>query len=188
MGNRHAVDGIALRHLNLDELRLAVGEGVNLKGSRQIENSGCLLGCLKLGIDNHGKTQLVPEVADLLAVIGRSYPCNRTAVTHLLGNRTAEQVELVGIRNRDDKVSVLNSRFHLNTVAGTVAHYAHDVIEVGEALNLLRILVYYGNVMTLLAQLLHERSSDLAAADDNNIQAILIIVMSKHVCLHSDGW
>ena len=188
MGNRHAVDGIALRHLNLDELRLAVGEGVNLKGSRQIENSGCLLGCLELRIDNHGKTKLIPEVTDLLAVIRSSDPGNRTAVTYLLGNRTAEQVELVGIRNRDDEVSVLNSRFHLNTVAGTVAHYAHDVIEVGEALNLLRILVYYGNVMTLLAQLLHERSSDLAAADDNNIQAILIIVMSKHVCLHSDGW
>ena len=188
MGNRHAVDGIALRHLNLDKLRLTVGEGINLKSGRQIEDSGRLLGCLELRIDNHGKTKLIPEVTDLLAVIRSSDPGNRTAVTYLLGNRTAEQIELVGIRNRDDEVSVLNSRFHLNTVAGTVAHYAHDVIEVGEALNLLRILIDYCNIVAFLAQLLHKCPSDLAAADDNNIQAILIIVMSKHICLRSDGW
>ena len=51
---------------------------------------------LIFGIDDHLKTQLCPEIRDLLTVVGIPYTCDRSKVpVELLGYGAAKQVQFV---------------------------------------------------------------------------------------------
>ena len=105
---------------------------VHLKSGRERENAGDFLGTFILGIDDHGKTELLTKIRNFLAVIGRADTGNCRAVTDHLGNRAAEKIQLVGIGYGNQKVCVFDAGFHLNRVAGAVSANAHNVIGIGE--------------------------------------------------------
>ncbi len=63
-------------------------------------------------------------------------------------------------------------RLFLNAEAGAVADNAHHVIEVGQFLYFLLVLVDQGDVVAFLDQLGDQGLSDLAAADDDDLQSL----------------
>ena len=95
MGDRHTVEHIVLRHLELDKLRLPMREGRYLKRGRQIQDACRLLCRLKLRVDDHGKTELFTKVSDLLAIIRCAHTRNGCTVTDLLCDRAGQQVQLI---------------------------------------------------------------------------------------------
>ena len=72
---RELADGLSLEHvsvtdLELDDFGLPVGEGIDLESGRQGEDVIRHPGRLVLGVDDHGKAQLLPEVVDFPAIVG----------------------------------------------------------------------------------------------------------------------
>ncbi len=94
---RELADGLSLEHvsvtdLELDDFGLPVGEGIDLESGRQGEDVIRHPGRLVLGVDDHGKAQLLPEVVDFPAVVGVPDPGNCGASLDLAGYRAAEEV------------------------------------------------------------------------------------------------
>ena len=171
-GDGHAVQHVALRDLELNQLGLSVRKGVYFQCSGEVEDARGLLGCLQLRVDNHGQSQLFPQVADLGAVVRCAHPGNGSAAANPFCNRAAQQIELVGVGDGDDEVGVLDAGLHLNAVAGAVAHNAHDVKQPGDALDALGGLVDDGEVMALPAELFDQGGAHLAAAHDDDAQSL----------------
>ena len=177
----HAVQHVALRHLEFDHIGLSVGKGVDLQRRGQIEDARRLRGGLQLGVDDHGQPQLFPEIAHLPAVVRGAHPGDGGAVAHPLGHGAAQQVQLVGFGDGDEQIGVFNAGLLQNAVAGAVSHDAHDVIQVGQGLDPLGILVHHDDIVALPAQLLYQRTAHLAAAHDDDLQAALfLMLLSKH--------
>ena len=168
MGDRHAVEHIVLRHLELDKFRLSVRKGRYLKCGRQIQNAGRLLCRLKLRVDDHGKAELFTKVSDLLAVIRCAYTRNGCTVTDLLCDCAGQQVQLIRIGHCDDQICRLDPGFLLHTIACAVAGDPHNVVHICYFFDLCRVVVNDDDIMPFPAELLDQGLSDLAAANNNN--------------------
>ena len=173
MCNADIVEHIAVGNLKFNQLRLSVCKGVDLQCGGQIQNAGDLVGSLQLRVDNHGKFQFVPQVADLSAVIRCAYTGDGSTVAYTLGNGTAQQIQLVRFGDSNQQVSVFNACLHLYTVAGAIAHNAHDIVQVGQRLYQFGGTVDDGDVMPFPAELFNQGRSDLATADDDDAHSFL---------------
>ncbi len=181
----HAVQHIALRHLELDQIGLSVGEGVDLQRGGQVEDAGDLCRRLHLRIDDHGQAQLFPQIAGLLAVIGGAHPGDGGAVAHLLGHGAAQQIQLVRFGDGDEQIGLFQPGLLQNAVAGAVAHDAHDVIGAGHIPHQLGVAIHYDDIVALLGQLLHQRAAHLSAAHDDDLQAAAFLFLSSQHIVHS---
>ena len=71
----------------------------------------------------------------------------------------------------------------LDAEAGAVADDAHYVIKIGQFLYFLLVLVDQGDVMSFLDQLGDQCLSDLAAADDDDLQSLFDRFLLLEHCL-----
>ena len=158
-----------------------MGKGVDLQRCGQIQDAGRLSSRLHLGIDDHGKAQLLPEIAHLPAVVGGAHTSDGGAVCHLLTHRAAQKVEFVRLGDGDQQVGSFDAGLLEHTIAGAVALDAHNIIKVCQRLCLLSVPVHDGNIVPFLTQLFHQRAAHLAAAHDDDPQtAFFFFFLSKH--------
>ena len=65
--------------------------------------------------------------------------------------------------------------FHLYLIGCAISDNAHNIIEIGELLNLLLVFVDDGNIITLFAELIDQSTANLAGTDDNDLHTRLIM-------------
>ena len=174
--DRHTRKDTALGDLVFEQLHPSAGEGVDPDGRGETQDTGDLGGGGLLGVDDHSQAQLVLEVARLAAVGGVLDSGDGLAVARLLGDETAEQVQLVGARDRDEQVGLLDPRLLLEGMGGSVAHEAHDVQARADVPYHIGAGVDHGYAVAVLIQLLGQGLTHLAAANDYNIHRVPFLV------------
>ena len=163
---------------------MAAGERADGQRLRAGEQARDLAGGLQLRIDDHGKTQLLAQVRQLLAVVGIAHARDgRQIAARLLGDRAAQQVQLVRARHRNDEVGLLQPRLFKHAQARAVAADAHHVEDLGRIADDALARVHHGNIMSLADEPLGQRMPHLAAADDDDVQAgrLLFCWIDQHV-------
>ena len=102
----------------------------------------------------------------------------------LLGDRAAEQVELVGARHGDDQVGLPEPGLHQDAQARAVAPDAHDVIDLRRVADHALADVDDRHVVSLADKLLGQRMANLAAAYNDDMQPSRLRLRSirLHLC------
>ena len=143
---------------------------------------------MKIALIAHDKKkgeiiELAKEYKDVLA----NYELYATGTTGtLIMGETSLPIHRMksGPLGGDQQIGALNAGLLQEAVAGTVAVDAHHVIKVGDGLYLLGVPVNDGDIVTLLAELLHQRAANLAAAYDKDPQTgFFIFFDSEHMII-----
>ena len=159
----------------------------NLQRGRHRENSRRLLRGLHLGVDDKCKPQLLLQVLDFLAVVGHTHTRDCSAAADALGNGTAQKVQFISLRHGDQQVRLLNPGLHQYAVARSVADDAHDIIVVGDGLDLPGDNVDDRDIMSLVRQLFYKSRTYISGADDDNLHS-LFFVLGTHDNASSDSY
>ena len=83
---------MSFRNLVLNQFCLAMCEGVNLKSGRKIEDTSNLSCRFKLGINDHGKAQLISQIAYFFGIVRITNTSNGSSITDTFCDGTAEQI------------------------------------------------------------------------------------------------
>ena len=172
----YPVQNAALRHTDLCKLHASLGKGLDVDGIRIAQHPRDLIGCLELGVDHHGDTQLLTHKDELLGVAGIAHTRHRMSGAELACHQTAHDVGLVGIGHRDDDVRCLDTRFLQVTNDECAAAHALNVVVIDQTFDNIRVVVHDSDVVPLIGQGLGQDAAGFAAANDQNIHVSLLCV------------
>ena len=118
----------------------------------------------QLRINRKGKPQLFLDKPDFRIILRIPYPRYGPAVTRLLCDQTAEQIDLILVGHSDQKIRRCDTSLSLNAKTRPVSTDPHN-IQIGRyILNLLLIGINDRQVMSFRRQLFNQRVSYLAAS------------------------
>ena len=138
---------IELRHyLEFQKLYLASCKSIDLDCRGKTQQSGNLLCCSQLRIDDHGHAKALLDKADLLAVNRIAHTGNGMAVPCFLSNQAAQKIHLIWHRNCDKNIRSLDSGFHQGIDAGAVSYNTHGIYFICNLINGICIDINQGYV------------------------------------------
>ena len=122
-GLRHGlfVQAVSLGNAEFDQLRRALGKGVDIQGRGQTQKTRDLRGGFQIGIDDHAQTQLLAQEAALHGVVRVADAGDGGAVAGFFGQGAAQQVQLIRAGDRDHQIRALHAGLLLQAVTGAVA-------------------------------------------------------------------
>ena len=167
-------------NLEAQQLRMPLGKGADRQRLRPGENVRDLPGRLQLRVDDHGQAQLLAQIHQLLRIVGVAHARDGgNLAARLLGDRAAQQVQLVRARDSDDHVRQLDAGLIEHAQAGAVAADAHHVIDLRGVADDALVRVHNGDIMSLAHQMLRQRMAHLAAAHNDDAQRVLFLFRSS---------
>ena len=115
------MQAVSLGNAEFDQLRRALGKGVDIQGRGQTQKTRDLRGGFQIGIDDHAQTQLLAQEAALHGVVRVADAGDGGAVAGFFGQSAAQQVQLIRAGDRDHQIRALHAGLLLQAVTGAVA-------------------------------------------------------------------
>ena len=164
----HALQPGAGGHADVEQLDAPLGEGVHADRGREADQAGHHAGSGQLGVDDHGKAELVADEADLGDIFRVAHARDGVAARCAGRDQAGQKVDLIVCGGGDQQVGLLNARFLEHMVAGAAARYRGNVQHIGQLAEPPLGQVDQRQVVPLRRKLLGQRRADLAAAYNND--------------------
>ena len=168
-----AMQNAPLGNFEAHQLGVSLGKRADRQRLRAGKQARNLLRGFQLRVDNHGQAELLTQIRQLLAVIRVAHTRNgRQLAARLFGDRAAKQIQLVRPRDGDHQIRFLKPGFHQHAQACAVAADAHHIEHLRRVAHNAFARIHNGDIMPLAHQLFGQRMADLAAAHNNDAQAL----------------
>jgi hypothetical protein len=160
---------VVLTNVYFNHLDLSASKFFKLHSSWESDKP-CRLSCrLVFGVDDHIDTKVFGHKIHLLKISRISYTGNSMLSTQLLCDHTAKKVQFITLRHRYDHVTPRHSRLLLSSYRSTVSCNTKHVVFVYDRRYGISAFVYYGHVVPFLAYSFNKRTSNRAAAYNNDL-------------------
>ena len=156
-----------LQHTELQQIHTALAERIHIDCRWEFQYTCNFIGCRHLRIDHHRQPELLLDKIQLGAVLRRAYTRNRMAVTGLLCDQTAQQIQLIRACHRNKQIRRLDPGLHLRRIARTVSDDTHNVILARKILHHTLPVVNDRNIIIFFTQLKGQCLSHLTESYDN---------------------
>ena len=110
-----------LQHTELQQIHTALAERIHIDRRWEFQYTCNFIGRRHLRIDHHRQPELLLDKIQLGAVLRSAYTRNRMAVTGLLCDQTAQQIQLIRACHGNHQIRLLQARFHQDPKACAVA-------------------------------------------------------------------
>ena len=165
----HAVQHAFFGQLRGDQLHAPAREQLHVHGSREAQHARDLLRRLPVGVDRHGKPQIVLQHIHMLGVRGVSDARDRVLRADLVRHQAGKEVQFVAVRHGKHQIRVLRADRFQHRIDRAVADVADHILRGADLLDHRFVLIDDRDLVSFLQQLHRKGRSHLAAADDDNL-------------------
>ena len=159
----------------LQKFNMAAGKCLDFDRRGELEQTGCLHGSRKLRVDCQGQTELLADKAHLAVIDRITNTRDGAAVTCLLCDQAAQQVQFVRIGCRDHQISIFDSQILLYRITAAVADDSENIAAAGDLIDYLLVFIHDADIVSLFTQLSCESRSHFSAADHNDFHIYLLM-------------
>ena len=163
-----AVQFAAFLHRNLDDFGAALGKGIPFQKGGVLHQPEDLLGGGALGVHHHVQPHALLEQIDVLGVFGAPHAGDGVGAAQLPGDHAAEDIGLIGVGDRDQKIGVRYACGLLDLHGSPVPFQNLDVQGGLRPVERFLLAVDDHQIMSFGHQGLGQRKTDFSVADDND--------------------
>ena len=150
---------------------MPVGKRICFDSRRDTKRPSDLCCAQKLGVHRKAQPQIVRDEREFAAILRVPDAGDCVPRADFLCDEAAKKVQLVRHRHRDEKVGRIHARFHLRGICRAVSLDAQNIQVLARLLQGLAAAVNDRYLVPLTRELLGERASDLAVADNHNFHS-----------------